>query len=45
MKRISFTIDDQLHKRFKMFCAEKDVRMADLIRDYIISIVGKKEGV
>ena len=35
MKRLTIDIPDEMHRRFKIACATRDVRMADAIREML----------
>jgi len=38
-KRLTIDIDPDLHSRLKVHCAQRDVRIADLLRQQIIATV------
>ncbi|ACL62543.1 conserved hypothetical protein (plasmid) [Methylobacterium nodulans ORS 2060] len=35
MRRLTFDIPEALHRRIRIYCAENDQRMADVIRDLL----------
>jgi hypothetical protein len=47
MKRITIDLADEIYRELKMHCADKDIRMADVVRklleDYLKAAKKKKQ--
>lgn len=39
-KRINFDVDRETHQKFKVHCAQVDKKMADVLTEYIKSLIG-----